>query len=61
MTAHALKGDEKQCITAGMDAYLSKPIRTTELFITIERFLGTSTEPGESAAVETQDKLAHLI
>jgi CheY-like chemotaxis protein len=36
MTAHALKGDEERCIAAGMDAYVSKPIRTTELFATIE-------------------------
>jgi two-component system sensor histidine kinase/response regulator len=37
MTAHALKGDRERCLTAGMDAYVSKPIRTSELFETIER------------------------
>ena len=39
MTAHALKGDQERCISAGMDAYVSKPIRTSELFSTIERLL----------------------
>jgi two-component system sensor histidine kinase/response regulator len=39
MTAHALKEDEERCLTAGMDAYVSKPIRTSELFETIERTL----------------------
>ena len=39
MTAHALKSDEERCIEAGMDAYISKPIRTAELFATIERVL----------------------
>src|ERR1700688_4836396 len=39
MTAHALKGDQERCLTAGMDAYVSKPIRTSELFETIERTL----------------------
>ena len=44
MTAHALKGDEDRCLSAGMDAYLSKPIRTIELFATIEKVLGRNRE-----------------
>ena len=39
MTAHALKGDQDRCLAAGMDAYISKPIRQKELYATIESIL----------------------
>jgi PAS domain S-box-containing protein len=38
LTAHALKETEAQCLAAGMDAYLSKPIRTEVLHEVIERY-----------------------
>jgi two-component system sensor histidine kinase/response regulator len=53
MTAHALKGDQERCLAAGMDGYVSKPIRTSELFSTIESMLSPrdSTSPNEAARV----------
>lgn len=40
MTAHAMKGDELRCLEAGMDGYLSKPLRSDDLIALVERHLG---------------------
>jgi CheY-like chemotaxis protein len=47
VTAHALKGDEEICRSAGMNDYVSKPIRRGELAEKIARQLG---EPALSPA-----------
>ncbi|MCL4203703.1 MAG: response regulator [Pirellulaceae bacterium] len=39
LTAHAMKGDRDRCLGAGMDAYVSKPIRAQKLFETMETVL----------------------
>jgi CheY-like chemotaxis protein len=47
MTAHAMEGDEERCLAAGMDAYLTKPIRTQELRAVLDE-IGSQSVPGGS-------------
>jgi len=44
LTAHAMKGDMERCLAAGMDGYLSKPIRPQELDDLLEKYLARRTE-----------------
>jgi CheY-like chemotaxis protein len=44
MTAHVMKGDREQCLEAGMDGYVAKPIRFTELHTAIEDLIATDAE-----------------
>jgi signal transduction histidine kinase/DNA-binding response OmpR family regulator len=37
LTAHAMKGDQERCLAAGMDGYLTKPIRPQELDALLSR------------------------
>jgi len=37
MTAHAMKGDRERCLEAGMDGYVSKPVRAADLLEEIDK------------------------
>jgi CheY-like chemotaxis protein len=42
LTAHALQSDRAMCQQAGMDDYVTKPIQVDQLFVAIERVVGSS-------------------
>jgi len=62
ITAHAMKGDRKRCLDAGMDGYISKPINTKELFDRIRAVAGLSsaraTTPGKSEMADSSNAIS---
>jgi signal transduction histidine kinase/CheY-like chemotaxis protein len=50
LTAHAMKGDQERCLLAGMDGYVTKPVKAETLFAAIEAALAPAERaPGVSS------------
>jgi PAS domain S-box-containing protein len=54
MTAHAMKGDRERCLEAGMDDYVSKPVRADDLFDALTRVAGEKGLPSPPTVNETE-------
>ena len=55
MTANAMQGDRELCLAAGMNDYVSKPIRVEELMAALERSTSQAPESGRAVATELLD------
>ena len=45
LTADAMSGDKEKCIEAGMDDYITKPVRLEEVLSTLKRWVPLQTKP----------------
>ncbi len=65
ISGNATKEDEERCLAAGMDAFLAKPVRASELFSVLavlarRNRVGGTTEGGTAEDSSAEDLAAHI-
>jgi two-component system, sensor histidine kinase and response regulator len=66
MTAHAMTGDRERCLEAGMDGYITKPVRFSDIEQTLSAFENApmtpvlSTQPAEPASWNKAEALGRI-
>jgi PAS domain S-box-containing protein len=61
MTAHAMKGVREDCLAAGMNDYVSKPIDPAHLFATIRKWLKQGLSEEEACKGKPREEAVQLI
>jgi CheY-like chemotaxis protein/HPt (histidine-containing phosphotransfer) domain-containing protein len=59
VTANAMEGERKRCLEAGMDDYISKPIRVPELVKALTYWLGDEAVGDATACGQPRPSIAH--
>jgi CheY-like chemotaxis protein len=60
LTAHAMAGDEERCLEGGMDAYIPKPFRPEELFVTVEQIAG-GIKPAQLNSKDVEEEVLRVV
>lgn len=61
MTANAIKGDRERCLEAGMNDYISKPLKVRDLFAILDRWLSMDKGSRGSETIMSKEPMIQAI